>query len=130
MQSPASEQSIAQLRRNSEKELNARIPDEYINFLKLTNGLDYNGLIFFACETVPIEGFNDRFIEGLVEANLAMRDVERFHNFIVFGDSGESLYVQKPDTGEYLCLDTISLDQFECFHSFEEMLRSALEAHS
>ncbi|MBD2633716.1 MULTISPECIES: YrhA family protein [Aphanizomenon] len=75
MQPPCNPQKLIQLKEKVENQLNCTLPDGYIEFLSITNGLDWNGLLIFASETIPIVGYTDRKIPGFVDMNL-FRNVE------------------------------------------------------
>lgn len=130
IQPPCPEASIPALKSRAKTELNAELSEEYLDFLKKTNGLDNNGLVIFASETTPISGYDDRFLEGIIEANLNLRDLESFMNYIVYGSSGESLYVFQIDKSQYKTIDAISHDSFETYDSFNLMLKGAIEENS
>jgi SMI1 / KNR4 family (SUKH-1) len=127
-QPPCGEQALSKLRLRAQTELGADIPPDYMEFLRQHNGLDWNGLAFYASETVPITGYTDRFIQGFIEANLGWRDNEYMNQFLVFGDNGMDIYTYEFDTGEYSARDRISDDVNEVFASFDEMLSVALNA--
>src|SRR5918994_7425026 len=74
MQPPCADEKLDQLKGRALDELSAAPPDEYIGFLKTTNGLDWNGLLIYACETSPISGYSDRFVPGFLETNLRTRE--------------------------------------------------------
>ncbi|MHC9543218.1 MAG: YrhA family protein [Vulcanimicrobiota bacterium] len=126
LQPPCEEGNIHTLIKRVKEELSAALPDNYAAFLREVKGLDYNGLVIFADETTPIAGFDDRFIEGIVEANLGYRDAEDLKDYLVLGTNGGVHYVQKIGADEYQSIDAVSLDLYEKFDSFPEMLRGAL----
>ncbi|MDQ7821323.1 MAG: YrhA family protein [Candidatus Eremiobacteraeota bacterium] len=130
LQQPAMEAEIKLLESNAKKELGAALPPEYISLLCEVNGLDYNGFVFYATHTLNITGFEDRTIEGFVEANMAFRDVDRFRDFLVFGGDGEVLYVYRLSAKKYLSIDAVALDEADPYGSFREMLQGAIDTHA
>ena len=64
----------------------------------------------------------------MVESNLAFRENAELKRFLVFGESGMDLYVQDLEEGAYGIIDSISLDRFETYNSFHEMLATILRA--
>jgi len=126
LQPPCTEKEVEALKRRVKEELATVLPEHYAAFLMEVKGLDYNGLVILADETTPIAGFDDRFIEGIVDANLGYRDVERLKDYLVLGTNGGVHYVQKLDAEEYQSIDAVSMDIYEKFDSFQEMLRGAL----
>ncbi len=126
LQPPCEEREVQELKRRVKEELSASLPEHYAGLLREVKGLDYNGLVIFANETTPITGFEDRFIEGLVEANLGYREVESLKDYLILGTNGGVHYVQKLDINEYQSIDAVSLDLYEKFDSFLDMIRGAL----
>jgi hypothetical protein len=70
-------------------------PDQYIEFLRITNGLDFNGLTIYAAEKSPLVGYEhmrERDMEGFVDANLAWRGYEPHEDYLFFAQASISLY--------------------------------------
>ena len=121
--------SEAQIERLSERvtrELAAELPDGYKEFLRLANGLDWNGVVIFASENVPITAQQVRFVFGLVEMNLIYREDDRFARLLVFGSDGVDIYVYNNVTRAYEIYDESSHELVETLPSFDEMMRKAL----
>jgi hypothetical protein len=127
MQPPCSDLALVSLEKRVKEELKAELDGDYALFLKKTNGLDHNGLVMYASETMAIAGFDDRMLEGLVEANRDLRDVERFVNYLVYGTSGEVNYAYSFDDEKFVTLDAVSFDCFDSFSTFRELLVAALK---
>jgi hypothetical protein len=128
MQDPCPEGAVAKLRKLVKDEFGAELSADYCLLLKKTNGLDHNGIVFYAGETTPIAGYKDRFIEGFMEANRGFRDIERMKRYLVYGTDGEVLYVGDIAKSSLLSIDAVSLEQFDSFDDFEKMLTGAVEA--
>jgi hypothetical protein len=129
LQPPCDESALSDLRKRVSAELSAELPESYAAFLGLTDGLDYNGLVIYSSITKPIVGYDDRFIEGFVEANISFRDLEAFRKYLVIANSGELLYLYEIASSRSLAVDSISLQPEEHFGSIEEMLGAALKVH-
>jgi hypothetical protein len=126
MQSPCSDSGLASLKKRVKDELKTELDEGYESFLLETNGLDHGGLVIYASETMPLAGFDDRTLEGIVDANLGFRDVELFREFLVYGTSGEVNYACRLTDREFVTIDAVSFDLFDTFSSFKEMLEGAL----
>lgn len=127
MQPPCPPRQIENLSKKALKNLNCNLPDGYIRFLEKTNGLDWNGITIYACETTLLVGYKDRYIEGIIEANQAFRESDTCRGLIFLGESGMDAYVYRPDTDQYQIAERISLRSLEDFSSFELMFRKAIE---
>jgi hypothetical protein len=129
MQPPCNPQKLIQLKEKVENQLNCTLPDGYIEFLSITNGLDWNGLLIFASETMPIVGHTDMKIPGFVDVNLLHRENEDCLDLLFFGESGIDSYVYCISTKQYQILDRVSLDLTEIFDSFEMLIYQAFQSH-
>jgi len=69
MQSGCNIETIRRVAMTGKKTLNVDIPEAYLAFLKRTNGLDWNGTIFFAAEPSPYRDNPEMSFEGIIEAN-------------------------------------------------------------
>jgi hypothetical protein len=120
MQPPSTPEQISELCEKASVCLGIKLPIEYINFLKLTNGLDWNGLTIYASETSLIAGYCDRYIQGVIEANQIYRQSE--------GESGMDAYIYYPDRNVYHITERISLRVINTFSSFSKMLSQLLNS--
>lgn len=129
MQPPCNPQKLIQLKEKVENQLNCTLPDGYIEFLSITNGLDWNGLLIFASETIPIVGYTDRKIPGFVDMNLLYRENEDCLDLLFFGESGIDSYVYCISAKQYQILDRVSLSLTETFDSFEMLIYEAFQCN-
>ena len=129
MQPPCNPQKLIQLKEQVENQLNCTLPDGYIEFLSITNGLNWNGLQIFASETMPIVGYTDGKIPGFVDMNLLYRENEDCLDLLFFGESGIDSYVYCISTKQYQILDRVSLSLTETFDSFEMLIYEAFQCH-
>ena len=127
-QQPAcSPNDIETLKRNAVHKLECAVPDGYLAFLSVVNGLDWNGLVVYASQPSLIVGFTDRFIEGFVEGNLTYRDFEPLKGHLIFADDGDALFTYQISTSKYQVLTSVSLSLLESFDTFDELLCKALQ---
>lgn len=117
------------LKRNALNELGHTIPDAYIAFLSVLDGLDWNGLVVYASKRSPIVGFTDRFIEGFVEGNLTYQDFEPLKDYLIFADDGDALFTYQISTSKYQVVTSVGLTLLESFNTFDELLYNALQSH-
>jgi hypothetical protein len=117
------------LRLRSQKALSFDIPDEYCDFLKITNGLDWNGLVVYASKRSLIAGYTDRFIEGFVEGNLLAYDCEPNRKWVVFAEDGTVLFAFHRERLRFEVVTAVGLSVLETFDTFEELLANAFQSH-
>src|SRR5713101_4320885 len=127
LQAPCSKVDLERVVTRARDELGYLLPDGYVGFLSLANGLDWNGLTIFASERTPITGFPDRFIDGFIEANLAYRDYAPMKAYAVFGDDGVALFTYSITMAEYQVLTKVGLSVLKRFGTFTELLTRAMQ---
>ncbi|MEJ2157542.1 MAG: YrhA family protein [Desulfobacteraceae bacterium] len=123
---PASDMDIQTMLAELPKLGNVKsLPDTYIEFLKIMNGLNWNGLFIYSSKSMPIAG-TDVEISGIVAANEIWRDFEPHEQYLFVGDGNISLYGQDLNTGEYKEFDRSSDTVIQVYEDFESMLIAAL----
>ncbi len=113
---PATEEA---LRRRTRDELNEDVPGGYLDFLRVTDGLMYNGLFLYG--TVEENSF--------VEKNLEWRSYEEHNKYLIFGDGDISLYALNLITGRYELQDRPSGTVMETFDTFDALVAEALRPY-
>lgn len=98
---------------------NYKIPFVYIEFLKIVNGIFYNGIEIYATNEIHLN--ENVILEGFIEANEIWRDDEDKKKYIVFAESGDALYVHNLTNNEYEYVDRITLDIIESKQTCEEL---------
>ena len=128
-QPPCPDERLADLRRRAHDELGAEIPDEYLAFLRMQDGLNHNGLFIYASETARVVGTAGATIEGFVDANQGWRADEHFTHYLIFGEGNQDLYVRHLPTGAYQVIDRVPGNLVATHPTFEQLLTAALAAH-
>jgi hypothetical protein len=129
LQAPCPTECLKNLRLRAKLELGCDIPDQYGSFLTKANGLDWNGVVVYACERTPIVGYSDRFIDGFVEANLDFRDHEPMKDYLVFADDGVALFTYHITESKYEVITRVGLSLLESFNAFDDLLTNTLSGH-
>ena len=124
LQPPCSELWIQGLLLRANQELHANIPPEYLDFLRTTNGFDWNGVVIYASEATPIAGHPDRSISGFVEMNLLYRDDSRFEDLLVFGSDGVNIYTYRISADAYEIYDEVPHELIEKLPDVEGVIVS------
>lgn len=126
LQSPAADDEIMNLQMQSKNELGINLPDEYLDLLRITNGIDYNGTVFYATDRSLIVGYDDRYIEGIVSANMFARDVEEMKDYFIFGESDDLLHVLNLPGRKYQTIESIGCSLYTEYDSINTMIIKAL----
>lgn len=130
LQPPCSPESLKQLTDMTQAMFSCTVPAEYTEFLRITNGLDWNGLVIYASATTPIVGVGEATIQGFVEANFLWRDYKPNENYLIFAESGLNKYAYNMATYDYQVIDRASMDLVKSTASFEGLVGEVLEAVS
>lgn len=125
-QPPASEDQIQRVVENSRRDLHTDLPDDYLNFLRLSNGVDWNGVVIYGAGRNPIGNHADRSIADIVEMNLNYRDDSRFRDLLVLGSNGMDIYTYRISTDHYEIYDEVPHELIESFPTFDELMSKAL----
>jgi hypothetical protein len=106
------------------KKLKTEIPKAFLDFLRITNGLNWNGLFIYSA------GESEDFEYDFIEMNLNYRDVDYFQDLLVFGEGNSEIYTYEISTKEYQIRDRVPADNIiEKCRSFDAMIEKALETH-
>jgi hypothetical protein len=125
-QPPATEDQLQRVVEDGSKELRAELPDDYLQFLQLTNGLDWNGVVIYGAGRNPIAAHPDRSISDIVEMNRNYRDDPRFGDLLVLGSNGMDIYTYRISANRYEIYDEVPHELIETFPTFDELMAKAL----
>ena len=116
------EVQLERLKQRARMELGLELPADYLDFLAHSDGLDWNGVVIYASEPLPIVMHPDRSIAGVVEMNLVFRDDRSFHDLLVLGSDGMDIYAYRVPTGAYEVRDEVPHELVAENPSFEDMM--------
>ncbi len=94
-------------------------------FLRITNGLDFNGTLFFAAENEPDVDNPSNMIEWPCRGQ-PQSARERRGSVPNIWESGMEMHALNPKVDRYEAVDTVSLDAYESFATFDELFGTAL----
>ena len=102
------------------------LPQAYLDLLNVTDGLDLNGIQFYA--STPKQGVNDYFLPGLLEANMQLRlGYEPAKNYVFFAESGMDAYRHNLRENTFEISDRGAEDSvFERFETADELFQQML----
>lgn len=120
MRPSAAEADLARLSSRSLAELSMDIPQEYKDFLRVMDGLNFDGLFIYSTHST------DEYQHGFVEMNLIWRSYEVNEDSLLFADSDINLYAYNLVEKRYELQDRPCGDAYETFETFDEMITEAL----
>lgn len=129
----ATENEIEKMKENGSSELSITFPIDFLEILKVINGLEFNGTILYGVDENLLDNKNqiEQKIYGGVEYNKIWYEVETNKHFIFLGESNVSWYVYEISSQNYCEIDNPSgelINSYERFEDlFERMLQDALK---
>jgi hypothetical protein len=131
MQPPCPEAEIGRLRRSARERLGTDLPERYLDLLRITNGLEENGVTVYGNQEARNVASDvigrELTMPGLIEENETMRlDRPNYIHLIVFAYS--ALYVHALDiaTGKYVFFPHVGSQPDEAYDTFDQMMISTL----
>ncbi|WP_029288209.1 YrhA family protein [Pedobacter sp. R20-19] len=91
LQSPATTEEINDLESKIRQMFKVELAEAYKKILTQTNGIDNDGIVLYGTKTLPVEGYQNRFVYGLIEANEEWHD---FVDYLFYAESEMYLFVQ------------------------------------
>ena len=101
--------------------------EPYLSFLKVVNGLEFNGYILYGIDSNLLSYTTKQQINGIIDNNEVWNDLEWETKYLFLGDSSMSWYVYDVEAGKYFELDKPSGDVMESYDSLDAMLTKVLE---
>ena len=125
----ASDEQIATVQKAVIESLGAILPGEYEEFLRLSDGLDYNGLVLYGSTASPEQPDASGFWQGLVAANQLWRESPENSSLLILGDSDMDLFTVDLNGGNPARRDRVTGETVETYPSISSMLEAALSEH-
>ena len=107
-------------------ELNVELPAEYIDVLKIVNGLEYNGCVLYGIDEYLLESEPNQSINGLIDCNKIWYENEWQKQYVFLGDSSICWYVWDTQQKVYCELDKPSGRLIQEFDNVESMINELL----
>ena len=109
MQPPCTLEEMALLQDEAMAELGLQVPQDYLDFLRLHDGLVWNGLYLYASHECPLVGHPNATIPGMVEVNLIRREVPGWSDqHLCLADTGDDSYGMRLTDGRFCGVDMVS----------------------
>jgi hypothetical protein len=125
---PCPEEEIEDLRCRSRYILNAEIPEQYADFLRITNGLRCGDLNVHGSKQNDAKRPEYGTIYGFVEMTTFWREeLEYLAHYMFFAENSISWYTYNLSTRQYELLDNTCSDVMDVFPSFDALLTRAFK---
>ncbi|AXK20326.1 MULTISPECIES: YrhA family protein [Bacillus] len=127
LSTPATDSEVQKLREHAKEKFNVDLPSEYEEFLKIINGLDFNGLVLYGVDSPLLETEKDEQICGFIDTNEIWYENEFQKEYLFFGDSNIAWFCKNLSDSTYLELDKPSGTVMNTYNDFNTMLGEALK---
>lgn len=108
------------------KEIDKKIPKEYLNIIERVNGIEFNGFILYGIDEYLLENEPKQHIYGLTGLNKIWYENEEQKQYLFLGESNISWYVYRCDYRSFVELDNPSGREINKFFKFEDMFEKLL----
>lgn len=124
--SPASSEQIEILIKAVKEKFGNELPQEYINFLKTVNGIEFNGFIFYGVDSSLLDNQKEQTVYGYIDTNEIWYENQHQKQYMFFGESNISWYCFDLVNKIYIELDKPSGTLMNTYDNFYYMLEKAL----
>ena len=127
LEPPATNLDISKIIADVGSTYSIKLPDEYIEFLESTNGLEFNGFIIYGTKNSELDP--DAFPLDLMEMNEVLGDsiLNDFQNIIVLGESSTGIITYDSTLKKVQYRDRIGLHRVDLYPSFKAMLKLEID---
>jgi len=121
LEKPISNEDLVDFMQNVNFLFSMQLPIDYVNFLKINNGLEFNGLVIFGSKNSL---YPEASLLALVEANNIFRDLKSniSKNIILIGETSTGVLTYDYLNNVYQFRDRIALERIEVYASFDELM--------
>lgn len=120
-------ESIALWRNRIYNDFKVTLPAEYIDILKVTNGVEWNGFVWYGVDKEYLSDSVNSSVYGLIEQNEIWYENPDQKKYIFYGESNISWYVYDVEQKCYIELDNPSGREMHIFDSFEALFEKFLD---
>ncbi|MFB5763711.1 YrhA family protein [Paenibacillus medicaginis] len=126
LNAPANENEISRFRKSVvEKFGEGILPQQYFEFLRTVNGIEFNGLKIYGIDNNFLDSQPVNQVDSFFDANETWESIKDEDELIFFGDSDIAWYCFNATKKSFVELDKPSGELMETFNNFGAMLESA-----
>ncbi|MCR5250104.1 MAG: SMI1/KNR4 family protein [Lachnospiraceae bacterium] len=118
------ENDIRALIQKAKTEFDLYLPEEYIAFLRVVNGLEFNGFMIYGIDRELTD--SDQNCNGLIDNNRVFHENEWLRKYLFLGQSDISWFVYDKEKKNYLELDAPSGREMTEYESAAAMIKKIL----
>lgn len=120
IQAPISDQAFAALNAKCQDQLGFRLPDSYLELLKIINGYSGFNFMLYADQDVYMEKLNQSWLYGILDININY--VQSYPKLIALGESGDSYLMYDTEQVLYKNIERFASNINAEFNTLSELL--------
>ncbi len=121
----ATNEDIRSLEAKCASELQATLPEQYLDFLRVYDGLVSGGVFIYSSRPHKFPD-SESYSHAFVDQNLIARDLDFMSEFLIFGESDMDIYVLEIASKTFQVRDRQAIDnvfeEFQCFDGLLEFM--------
>lgn len=114
---------IEPLKNTVRDQFGVSLSEEYIEFLRLSNGLSVNGLNVYGGK--PYD--EDYYINGIVDLNSELWTEPTLTNYFSYGDESSTRLIYNKESKLFEAVDSVTWEKLDSFNSFGELLEYVIK---
>jgi len=118
----ATTEAIQRFLKEVKSELNVDLPNEYVRFLEIINGVEFNGFILYGIDQYLQNEEQNQLVNGLIDYNKIWYENEWQKQYVFLGESNISWYIYDLVERTYYQLDNPSGRKIQAFNNLEHLL--------
>ena len=112
----ATTEAIQRFLKEVKSELNVDLPNEYVRFLEIINGVEFNGFILYGIDQYLQNEEQNQLVNGLIDYNKIWYENEWQKQYVFLGESNISWYIYDLVERTYYQLDNHTLLQYLLYY--------------
>jgi len=122
----ATEDEVRLFHKHAHIEIGVDLPEEYLDFLREVNGIEFNGFILYGIDQKLLASVPNQKISGLIENNRIWYENVWQKKYIFIGESSISWFVFEPNNKKFIELNKPSGDVVMEFENCDSMIKKIL----
>ncbi len=123
----AKENEIMSFQRAVKEKLNKELPEQYLDILKIINGLNLKGVTVYGIDSDFLENKPKHKINGFIGINKIQHENPNFKNYLFLGNSNISWYVYDSDSSKYIEINKPSCEIINSYDNIYDMFDKLIE---
>lgn len=123
---PVDENRLIQLTAQAQRQLGLALPDDYLDFLRRSNGACVDGVILYPAASIRQDAME---LPGIIEINLSRRQARPgLSDLVILGEFDDDYLVYQPVEPLFQRVDRIALDRWDAAPTLGRLVTQLLDS--